>query len=136
MELNGKKDDLYDEAVRLVLEHGRPSTTFLQRMLKTGYTRASMILNAMEANGIVGPERGTHARKILISNEDIDITGAPIPKRYIKISDGSDSYFVELLKGFNIGNLYNESDPEEKWVISFIDLTDNEFESLPEFQGF
>ncbi len=62
-------DELYDEAVRLVLKHQTASTSFLQRKLNISYERALQILENMEADGIVGPNLGKQSREILIDRE-------------------------------------------------------------------
>ncbi len=62
-------DELYDEAVRLVLKHQTASTSFLQRKLNISYDRALQLLENMEADGIVGPNLGKQSREILIDRE-------------------------------------------------------------------
>ncbi len=63
------EDDLFEEAVRVVLETGRGSTTLLQRRLGVGYTRASRLMDAMSDQGVLGPFRGAKPREILITME-------------------------------------------------------------------
>lgn len=68
------EDDLYDEAVKLILEHGQASASVLQRRLRIGYARAARLVDIMESNGIVGPQRGSKPREILIdSSKDLNI---------------------------------------------------------------
>ncbi|NCX94340.1 MAG: hypothetical protein EBX40_06670, partial [Gammaproteobacteria bacterium] len=50
---NGERDDLYDEAVSIVLETQRASISAVQRRLRIGYNRAARLLEQMEAEGIV-----------------------------------------------------------------------------------
>lgn len=64
-----EKDELYDEAVRLVMETGQASTSILQRRLRLGYTRAARIIDMMEREGLVGPYEGTKPRKILVDRQ-------------------------------------------------------------------
>lgn len=52
------RDDLFEEAVRVVTEAGRGSVTILQRKLRIGYNRASRLVDQLESAGIVGPDRG------------------------------------------------------------------------------
>lgn len=59
------KDEFFDDAVRMVLETGQASVSMLQRRLRLGYTRAARLIDAMEAEGIVGPFRGSKPREIL-----------------------------------------------------------------------
>jgi len=65
LELDGEKDELYDKAVRLVLESKQASGAFLIRRLKIGYARAARLIDLMETEGIVGPFEGPKVRKIL-----------------------------------------------------------------------
>jgi S-DNA-T family DNA segregation ATPase FtsK/SpoIIIE len=58
-------DDLYQDAVRVVLEAGRASTSTLQRRLRVGYGRAARLIDLMEKDGIVGPADGTRPREVL-----------------------------------------------------------------------
>jgi len=58
-------DDLYQEAVRVVCEMGRASTSTLQRRLRVGYGRAARLIDLMEKDGIVGPPDGSRPREVL-----------------------------------------------------------------------
>jgi DNA segregation ATPase FtsK/SpoIIIE, S-DNA-T family len=58
-------DELYQEAVRVVCEMGRASTSTLQRRLRIGYGRAARLIDMMERDGIVGPAEGTKPRELL-----------------------------------------------------------------------
>ena len=58
-------DTLYQEAVRVVCEAGRASTSTLQRRLRIGYGRAARLIDIMEKDGIVGPADGTKPREVL-----------------------------------------------------------------------
>ena len=60
-------DPAYEDAVRIVLEMGKASTSTLQRRLRLGYGRAARILDAMERDGIIGPPDGSRPREILKS---------------------------------------------------------------------
>ncbi len=62
-------DDLFQDAVRLVLEFGKASTSLLQRRLRIGYGRAAHLIDMMERDGIVGPADGSRPREILKSPE-------------------------------------------------------------------
>ncbi len=62
----GEKDELYDEAVNLILHTGQASASYLQRKLKLGYARASRIIDQMEQEGILGPSEGSKPREILV----------------------------------------------------------------------
>lgn len=64
---DGENDELFQDAVRLVLEFGKASTSLLQRRLRIGYGRAAHLIDMMERDGIVGPADGSRPREILKS---------------------------------------------------------------------
>ncbi len=61
----GADDEMYQDAVRVVCEMGRASTSTLQRRLRIGYGRAARLIDLMEKDGIVGPPDGSKAREVL-----------------------------------------------------------------------
>jgi DNA segregation ATPase FtsK/SpoIIIE, S-DNA-T family len=61
----GGQDPMYEEAVRIVLEMGKASTSTLQRRLRLGYGRAARILDMMQRDGIIGPPDGSKPREVL-----------------------------------------------------------------------
>jgi DNA segregation ATPase FtsK/SpoIIIE, S-DNA-T family len=67
-------DELYEEAVRLVVEMQSASVSMLQRRFRIGYNRAARLIDAMEARGVVGPYEGSKPRAVLLSKEDIKKT--------------------------------------------------------------
>jgi len=64
-EFDGEEDPLYQDAVRVVLEMGKASTSILQRRLRLGYGRAARILDMMQHEGIIGPPDGSRPREVL-----------------------------------------------------------------------
>ncbi len=62
------EDELYDEAVQLVVEMQTASVSMLQRRFRVGYTRARRLIDAMEMNGVVGPYEGDKPREVLIKD--------------------------------------------------------------------
>ncbi len=62
-------DELYDQAVQIVLEAKQASVSLLQRRMRVGYTRAARLIDSMEARGIVGPYEGSKPREVLMSIE-------------------------------------------------------------------
>jgi S-DNA-T family DNA segregation ATPase FtsK/SpoIIIE len=60
-------DELFDDAVRLVFEFGKASTSLLQRRLRIGYGRAAHLIDMMERDGLVGPADGSKPRELLKS---------------------------------------------------------------------
>ena len=59
-------DELFDDAVQIVLENDSASTSLLQRRMKIGYGRAARLLDLMEEKDIVGPPRGSKPREIIL----------------------------------------------------------------------
>lgn len=71
-------DELYDDAVRLVFEFGKASTSLLQRRLRIGYGRAAHLIDMMYNDGLVGPADGSKPREILKSANWINEVDAAI----------------------------------------------------------
>ena len=67
---DGQVDELYEDAVKIVVDIGKASTSVLQRRLRIGYGRAASLLDAMERDGIIGPPDGTKPRAVLVNRED------------------------------------------------------------------
>ncbi len=63
-----KKDNLFDEAARLVVQHQQGSTSLIQRRMQLGYNRAGRIIDQLEAAGIVGPFEGSKAREVIVQD--------------------------------------------------------------------
>ena len=73
-----ENDELFDDAVRLVFEFGKASTSLLQRRLRIGYGRAAHLIDLMERDGLVGPAEGSKPREILKSSNWLnEIESAP-----------------------------------------------------------
>jgi S-DNA-T family DNA segregation ATPase FtsK/SpoIIIE len=66
----GEADELYEDAVRVILKSQRGSASLLQRALGIGYTRASRLIDLMTANGVVGDFKGSKAREVLMSLDE------------------------------------------------------------------
>ncbi|MFF2089072.1 DNA translocase FtsK 4TM domain-containing protein [Paenibacillus sp. NPDC058174] len=60
-------DELYDQAVQIVLEAKQASVSLLQRRMRIGYTRAARLIDQMEARSIVGPYEGSKPREVLLT---------------------------------------------------------------------
>ncbi|RUL55200.1 FtsK/SpoIIIE family DNA translocase [Lysinibacillus antri] len=65
-------DDLYDEAVQLVVEMQTASVSMLQRRFRIGYSRAARIVDQMEMRGVVGPPDGSRPRQVLITKASVE----------------------------------------------------------------
>ncbi len=68
---NIEEDELFYEALKVVVDFGHASASLLQRRLKVGYSRAARIIDQLENSGYVGEFEGSKPREILISNEDL-----------------------------------------------------------------
>jgi len=64
-----KRDDLFEEAARMIVVHQQGSTSLIQRKLSIGYNRAGRIVDQLEAAGIIGPFKGSKAREVLYHDE-------------------------------------------------------------------
>ena len=70
-----EKDDLYDEAARIVVGSGQASISYLQRKLRIGFSRAARLVDMMEAEGLVSPGAGGKPREVLVDRgyfEEVD----------------------------------------------------------------
>lgn len=67
------EDELYDEAVELIIEMQTASVSMLQRRFRIGYTRAARLIDEMEARGVVGPYEGSKPRTVLVSKQSEEI---------------------------------------------------------------
>lgn len=66
--IDGDADELFEEAVREVIQYDRASASLLQRRLSIGYARAARILDQLEAAGVVGPPDGSKPRDVLVQD--------------------------------------------------------------------
>ena len=67
-------DDLFDDAVELIIDMQTASVSMLQRRFRIGYTRAARLIDAMEAKGIVGPYEGSKPRAVLVAKMKEDVS--------------------------------------------------------------
>ena len=67
-----EKDDLYDEAARIVVGSGQASISYLQRRLRIGFSRAARLVDMMEADGLVSPASGSKPREVLVDKSYFD----------------------------------------------------------------
>jgi S-DNA-T family DNA segregation ATPase FtsK/SpoIIIE len=74
-EIELEKDDLYDEAARIVVSSGQASISYLQRRLRIGFSRAARLVDMMEMEGLVSPAAGGKPREVLVDRayfEEVD----------------------------------------------------------------
>jgi S-DNA-T family DNA segregation ATPase FtsK/SpoIIIE len=63
------RDNLFEDAARLIVQHQVGSTSLLQRRMKLGYNRAGRLMDQLEIAGIVGPSKGASPRDVFVKNE-------------------------------------------------------------------
>jgi DNA segregation ATPase FtsK/SpoIIIE, S-DNA-T family len=76
---NDADDDMWEDAVRVVIEGRKASTSLLQRRLRVGYARAARLIETMEEQGIVGHADGAKPRDVLVSSMDEVFGGSSAP---------------------------------------------------------
>lgn len=67
-----KRDELFDDAVKLVFQTGRGSVSLLQRRLSVGYARASRMIEMMAASGVLGDYKGSQAREVTMTEKEYE----------------------------------------------------------------
>jgi S-DNA-T family DNA segregation ATPase FtsK/SpoIIIE len=82
------RDDLYLQAVEVVLGQQRGSATLLQRALSVGYTRATRLLEMMEQDGLVGPFAGAKSRDVLMTLDEYKAREAQIAEELEQVETG------------------------------------------------
>ncbi len=64
------EDELYDDARQVVIAAGKASTSYLQRKLRIGYSRAARLIDILEERGVIGPAEGSRPREVLEDTDD------------------------------------------------------------------
>ena len=85
---NDAEDDLYEDARVAVIEAGKASTSYLQRKLRVGYSRAARLMDLLEENGVIGPADGSKPREILAGGAEDD---EPSEDEYDTESDNTET---------------------------------------------
>lgn len=78
---DANEDELFDDARHAVMEAGKASTSYLQRKLRIGYSRAARLMDLLEEQGIIGPADGSRPREIIGGSDDEDETGPGTEER-------------------------------------------------------
>src|SRR5690554_5760756 len=71
-EHNDEGDELYREAVKVVVENQQASTSFLQRKMRIGYNRAARIMDELEDRGVISERDGSKPRQVLLNEFDLE----------------------------------------------------------------
>ena len=77
-DLEFEKDELYDEAARIVVSSGQASISYLQRRLRIGFSRAARLVDMMEADGLVSAAAGGKPREVLVKKDYFDEVDAQL----------------------------------------------------------
>jgi S-DNA-T family DNA segregation ATPase FtsK/SpoIIIE len=77
-DLDFEKDELYDEAARIVVQSGQASISYLQRKMRIGFSRAARLVDMMEAEGLVSAATGGKAREVLVPKDYFDEVDAQL----------------------------------------------------------
>ncbi|MBI5363015.1 MAG: DNA translocase FtsK 4TM domain-containing protein [Planctomycetes bacterium] len=85
-----EEDDLYDQAVRVVLKSKRGSASLLQRALGVGYTRASRLIDIMSEQGVLGPHKGSKSRELMMTLDQWEEMHGPTPDSVTAHQEPSD----------------------------------------------
>ena len=83
------KDALFDEAIEVVTTAGKASASLLQRRLSIGYARAARILDELEAEGAVGPSKGSKPRDVLLGGAGIEVLDGVSSDNLEDVEEGS-----------------------------------------------
>jgi S-DNA-T family DNA segregation ATPase FtsK/SpoIIIE len=90
-EMSPDRDDLLDEAARIVVESGTASVSMIQRRLRVGYTRAGRLIDMLERRGIISGYEGSKPRQVLASGADL--------RRILGSGDDAPPEASEVLEG-------------------------------------
>lgn len=82
-EIDDTDEPIYKDAVRVVIEGRKASTSLLQRRLRIGYAKAARLIEAMEEQGIIGQADGSRPREVLVSSMD-DVFGGGAPAQGVE----------------------------------------------------
>jgi len=101
-----QRDDMFDQAVRIVLETKRGSVSLLQRRLSIGYARASRIIEMMAAAGVLGEYKGSQAREVLITLEEYE-------RLFAQMRADADAGYKDLDEDPEPAEAVDEDQPQE-----------------------
>lgn len=89
-------DDMLEEAIQTAIEAGKVSTSYLQRRLRIGYSRAASIVDMMEEMGVIGPQNGSKPREILVTEWPPQGASESAEEETAEHSDDEELYDEEL----------------------------------------
>jgi S-DNA-T family DNA segregation ATPase FtsK/SpoIIIE len=113
-----KKDEMFDQAVDVVLETKRGSVSLLQRRLGVGYARASRMIEMMAVSGILGEYKGSQAREVVISKDEWEKVKrqqlADAAAGFSDLNESDDEEYDSPVEEVDDDEEYENEDAEEK----------------------
>lgn len=125
-ELDEDRDDLFNDAVLVVLETGRGSVSLLQRRLTIGYSRASRMIEQMEAAGILGHHKTAQAREVLISPEEWEAMKAMVEQDTAESAELGSAAPAEAVEESEAQDAEEELEYEEEEDAEVVDEAEDE----------
>lgn len=114
------RDDMFDEAKKLVIDEKKASTSYIQRRLKIGYSRAARILDELEQAGIVGPGNGAKPREILSDGAETP-KAAPVIRPITQASAPAAFHAVTMVRDDLEDDIVSEPEEDEEYEQVFSD---------------
>lgn len=123
---NADDDPLFQEAVQVVIQAGKASTSYLQRRLRIGYSRAARLIDLMEDAGVVGPGEGAKPREILIEEWPV---GGHIKEAMPTAQDDYEEAYTKSKSDISISENNEEPDWSNKVDDAWFDNTKSDKEN-------
>jgi S-DNA-T family DNA segregation ATPase FtsK/SpoIIIE len=130
-----KKDDLFEDAIRVVLETQRGSVSLLQRRLGIGYARASRIIEMMAGTGLLGEYKGSQAREVVMTLEEYDAMKKNMIadevagyKDLTEDFEEGDVEYEEVEEEYEDEDIEDEGEEDEEYVEAAEYIDDEEYE--------
>jgi S-DNA-T family DNA segregation ATPase FtsK/SpoIIIE len=109
-----ERDELYEQAVEIILGQQRGSATLLQRALSVGYTRATRLLELMEQDGLVGSHNGSKSREVYLTLEEWQVQEEAIAEELASSEGDEDLSDEDLDQGEFDGSVTAEHDDSDE----------------------
>jgi DNA segregation ATPase FtsK/SpoIIIE-like protein len=152
LSMEGELDELFEQAVEVVVQYDRASPSLLQRRLSIGYARAARLMDQLQEAGVIGPPEGSKAREVLIrsSEEVISKMGKPptpeqeenfeVPANYkvptdLKLSQADKTPWGEQLSDVIGSSDFKDSKAQYPILLGFDDESKLHISSLAEVEN-
>ncbi len=113
-----QRDELYEQAVEIILGQQRGSATLLQRALSVGYTRATRLLELMEQDGLVGSHNGSKSREVYLTFEEWQVQEEAIAEELASSEGDEDLLEEDSDQGEFDGSVIAEHDDSDEALAS------------------